>query len=261
MKNIIFAVAFFFFSFSLFSQTNIGFAKAGNLGEAISCGTQEEALSRFISALENKTLSPFFSARISQSWKNAEKKLKGEDITKEGMLQILKYVKAYPESMKDYGVSIYRLPAGNYTFETLTLKNGSWIQGKEISRTSRDGEWVLEWWHQKIASSWCLNLFGSVGEIQQPKETVYKVDEVDTPARYYQPSLVVAEQPCSCYKKFSRRYVKSNYGNRWYGTDNNYFDTGETSIGYFIFPAGQTPRSSPEARWEERPMYMCRRQG
>jgi len=264
MKNIIFfTVVFFFFSFSLFSQVNVGFTKATNLEEAVSCSTQEEALSRFISALENKNLAPFFSARISQSWDNAGKVLKGEKITLEGMIQILKYVKKYPESAKkDYGVLIYKLPKGTYTFETLTLRNGSWISGKEISRSAREGEWVLEWYDQKIASSWCLNLFGSVGEVQAPKEKIIKetvrivrdtvydyIDRTPPPTEYRRapaPAVVavVQQEPCSCWREAMPKQ----------------FSTTVTYTGYVLFPAGavviQDPFRGP--LYEDKPLYMCK---
>lgn len=70
---------------------------------------------------------------------------------------------------------------------------------------------------------------------------------------------VVVEQPCSCWQKFVRKYHKSNYGNPMWGTDNNYFDYGERTIGFFLFPAGTYPTATRSERWEEVPAYMCRR--
>lgn len=177
MRKLLFVVSFLI-SFTAFGQTNVGFAKAAALQEAVACSSQSEVLTRFIAGLENKIIAPFFSERISQSWVNAEKKLKSRVPTLQDFIQILKYVREYPESMAEYGVSVYKLPAGSYTFETLSFRDGGWIKGKEITRTAHEGEYVLEWWGQKVASSWCLNLFASVGEIQQKFGKVEKPEEV-----------------------------------------------------------------------------------
>lgn len=270
MKAIIFTVVLslnFLFSFSsLFSQVNIGFSKAGSLEEGIACSTQAEALTRFISGLENKKINPFFFDRIIQSWENASQGIDGKKISPEKILQILKYVKAYPDDMVKYGVSIYKLPAGSYTLETLTFRNGSLGKGKQIVRNAHKGEWVLEWWGEKIISSWCLNLFAEVGKVvEKPKETVRIVrdtiyDYVDrTPKEEYRPApVVIVEQPCSCWRKYTLKSHMSNYGNVRY--NNGIIIKGrEIAIGYFLFPMGVTPSNSHNARWEERPIYMCKK--
>jgi hypothetical protein len=263
MRNIIFFTAVFsLFSLFSFSQVNVGFAKAGGLEEAIACSTQAEALDRFIASLENKIIGPILFQRIVQSYENAGKDVQGSKVTYDYFLKVLKYFKKYPEDMSKYGVAIRRLPAGNYTLETLTFKNGSWVQGKEITRSARKDEWVLEQFDQKIASSWCLNLFGSVGEIQQPKDnviikketvrivrdTVY--DYVDrTPKEEYGSAkrknnqMVVVEQPCGCYRKIVPRWNSQRV----------------TYVGYFLFPPGVIPMNTPWEAWEEKPLHMCKR--
>lgn len=125
----------------------------------------------------------------------------------------------------------------------------------------------------------CLNLSWVVIKPQpkkdeqvQVKETVKIVQEtiyVQSPPApdRYKPAPVQQvvqqqqEKPCTCWRVYARRSMKSNFGNRHYGTDNNYFDMGETHIGYFTIPAGETPVSSRQRRWEQRPMNLCRDQG
>ncbi|MFA7285651.1 MAG: hypothetical protein WC011_02280 [Candidatus Paceibacterota bacterium] len=115
----------------------------------------------------------------------------------------------------------------------------------------------------------CMNLDWVVIKPQPKTEEVPVKENVKIVQEtiYVQPSpapvqqVVQQEQACTCWRVYARKSSKHNYGNRHYGTDNNYIDQGETHIGYFTLPAGETPVSSRQRRWEQRPMNLCRDQG
>lgn len=167
MKNLVIVFIFSLFSNFSFSQVNVGFAKAANLDEGKSFSSTNEAFDRFIDGLQSPLLGQIYLLRINQCFKNAGMQYGGRDqITITEAIKILQWVKSHPEDMSKYGIGVYQLSAGTYTFQTISYKDGKWVDGMQIQRQAHEGEYVLEWWSQKVGSSWCLNLFPSVGEVQ-----------------------------------------------------------------------------------------------
>jgi hypothetical protein len=174
MKNLIFSAFLMLVSVVSFSQVNVGFAKAGKMtgGEGIACMSVEDALARFYEGVTNKVVSPFFSERVTIAMQNAGQTFDGRDTLKPSdLVWILGWLKGNLKDTSELHISIYRIPKGNYIFETLTKKSdGSWILGQQITRQSHEGEWILEWFDVRIASSWCLNTFPTVGKVVKPVE-------------------------------------------------------------------------------------------
>jgi hypothetical protein len=172
MKTLLSVLTVLFFSATLFSQTNAGFAKVGGLGEGVACVTKRDAMVRLEAGLSCKKINHLYTGFASQSMQNDGLKYMGGDIfPADSIAGILGWLKDHPQDSVDYPfLKLVKLVEGKtYTFQTTSVVDGKVVLGGQITRKANKDEWALMIFDDMFLSTWCLNLFPTPGKVTHPK--------------------------------------------------------------------------------------------